>query len=128
MPTFDDRDREILDERRAAYFERKGIQSGDFVRFSDGTLRRVSHVWTDEQYSPEIIQTSGGGDMSFYLGKGYMSFSGSLHPGLDAALFTPTDELMDGYAWFFHHDMSMAHNGVNVTVPCRVWLANCLPN
>jgi len=124
----DERDLKILVVRKRALRRKKAIKSGDFVVFTDGTTRRVSHVWKDSKNRPEFIQTSDGGDMSFYLGEGYMSFSGGLHPSLPASLFTKTDEFRDGYCWFFHHDYATAHNGVHATVPCPVWTCNSQPN
>lgn len=118
-PQFDDRDQSILDERQAAYLEREGPQVGHWVRFADGVLRRISHVWDWGEPDKVSIQTSDGG--SFYLGKWYMNFSGGLYPGVPATTFRPTDELKPAPAWFFHHDYCQAHNGVHVQVPCPVW-------
>ena len=86
---------------------------GDFVRFSD-RLERISHDWGD------TVQTSEGG--SFYLGEGgYASFSGSLNPSVPKELLRKTEEILNGGFWFFHRDFWMAHNGVDVTAPCRVY-------
>ena len=117
-PTMDKRDEELLKQRSATFLERKYIKSGDFVRFADGTIRRVSHVWTDE---PVGIQTSDNG--SWYLGNGYMSFSGGLFCPIPAASMTRTDETMSGACWFFHHDFAYRDNGIYTSIPCPVW--NC---
>ena len=69
-------DSEILNARVTRLLYVESPKQGDFVRFADVVLRRISHVWLDENGSPDSIQTSDGG--SFYLGDGYLSFSGSL--------------------------------------------------
>lgn len=124
-PKFDDRDQEILTKRQALFTARKYPKVGDFIRFPNGTMKRIAHVWTDDNNRAEWIQpTAGNGDTSFYLGDGYMSFSGSLNSAIYAENFTETAETMQGSAWFFHHDFAQAHNGVYVKVNCRVWNCN----
>lgn len=122
----DKTDQELLTLKISLWENKRYIKSGDFVRFKDGTLRRVSHVWQGDHGRPDFIQTSDRG--SFYFGNGYMSFSGGLRPGLDASLFSLTNETIEGWAWFFSHDIRKANNAVNVKVPCQVWAAACLPN
>ena len=65
-----------------------------------------------------VITTPGG---SFYLGNGYMSYSGGLDPAIDKNLLIETAELREGSCWFFHHNESMAHNGVQAIIQCRVY-------
>jgi len=113
---FDSRDQDILDERQAAYLKGDGPMVGHWVRFADGVMRRISYIWPDE---PPSIQTSDGGN--WYLGKGYMSFSGGLYRSVPSTTFRRTDEIKYGRAWFFHHDYPRAFGGVDVTVPCPVW-------
>jgi hypothetical protein len=113
----DERDAAILAERQAAVLSRPegdGPQQGDVVEFRDGTRRRVAHRW------PESVQT---GDLraSYYLGKGYMSYSGSLFASVPLAAFTLTGRTSQETAWFFHHDWARAHNGVDVVVDVPVW-------
>lgn len=125
--TFDGRDLEILRSRVDELNERTGPRVGDFVRFADGVTRRVSHLWawdvrTDGPRPADWVdsaQTSDGG--SFYLGDGYVSMSGGLHPGVPLETLTDTGELLSGQCWFFHHDWHRAHNGVNVCVPFRLY-------
>lgn len=118
----DERDTQILNERQAAFLARTEPKQGDFILFKDGTYKRIAHVWKDENDNPAYIQPtehekSGG----FYLGCGYMSFSGSLDDGIPAEKFTRTNEYRLGHAWFFHHDFAYRDNGVNVIVSCPVW-------
>ena len=114
IAALDARDSEILAERVTAYNTHAQPRVGDFVRFADGTLRRISHDWFGES-----LQTSDGG--SFYLGNGYLSFSGSLYRGISPETLTLTDETREGGAWFFHHDQHQAHSGVDVRVSLRVY-------
>ena len=115
----DDRDREMIDRYMAALDARTGPREGDFVVFAGGTTRRLSHIWTFDSGAPEFIQTSDGG--SFYLGDGYVSFSGGLHPGLRADLFRPTGTTRLGWAWTFHHNQHRASNAVHFRVPFRLF-------
>ena len=115
----DERDTQILRERRAALVAIGGPREGDWVRFADGTERRISYIWRDEHGVPFNVQTSRGG--SFYLGDGHVSFSGSLFDGIKPETLTQTYEHRDGAVWFFHHDQRQAHNGVDAVIPFRVY-------
>lgn len=115
----DTRDIEIFTQREAEYKKAPGPRVGHFVRFADGVERRISHVWSDEKDQPISIQTSADG--SFYLGTGYMSFSGSLYVGVPAATLRKTEGTKFGRAWFFHHDFRTADNAVHVDVECPIW-------
>lgn len=113
VQTLDQRDQDILTHRIAAFNAVEGPHVGDYVAFADGVTRRISHIW------PDGVQTSDDG--SFYLGEGYMSFSGSLYVSVPTETLTLTDETCEAGAWFFHHNHHTAHNGINVIVPVRVW-------
>jgi hypothetical protein len=113
----DERDAAILAERQAAFLSRSGVvgpQQGDVVEFRDGTRRRVAYAW------PESVQT-GRLRASYYLGRGYMSHSGSCFRSVPRDAFAPTDRTSWESAWFFHHDHRSAHNGVDVLVDVPVW-------
>jgi hypothetical protein len=111
---FDDKDREIA-RRRAATFARWNTpQVGDFVRFADGVVRRISYVW------PDGVQTSCGGSWHLFA-DGVSSFSGGLCPPVHPNTLTLTQDKRDGVFWFFHHDLAGAHRGVDCSIPCRVW-------
>jgi len=110
----DERDRAILAKRVAQRDTLKGPRVGDFVNTDDGRLVRISQIW------PESVQLSESG--SWYLGEsGYVSFSGGLEPSFRRSELRPIDSLRGGAFWFFHHGEARAHNGVNVTIPCRVY-------
>lgn len=118
MPTFDDQDAAILTERVAAFDAVTGPRVGDYVVFADGIQRRISYIWGDGQETSSV-QTSDGG--SYYLGNGYVSMSGSLYSGVKPETLTDTGETKHGGVWFFHHDYATAHNGVETTMPFRVF-------
>ena len=109
-------DSTIYKERTDALARERSPMVGDYVEFSDGVVRRISHDWGDS------VQTSDGG--SWYLGNGYLSFSGSLYPSVAKSALADTGTLREGHAWFFHHDWRTAHNGIDVLVNLRVWAAS----
>ena len=123
LPELDDRDGAILDKRAAWLLEREGPAVGDFVDFP-GEVRRISHVWDFGGGDPVTVQTSTLGGISsgrYYLGDGYLSFSGGLRPAIAADLLTDADKLRAGSVWFFHHGYAAAHNGVDTAASFRVW-------
>lgn len=115
----DERDRQILWERRHSIELADEPRCGDYVEFADGTTRRISHVYGADWGDMAGVQTSDGG--SWYLGNGYVSFSGSLYPSVKMTTLTLTDQQRAGSAWFFHHDWATRENGVDVTIPFRVY-------
>ena len=118
MNDLDEKDQEILRNRVELLNQQSGPRVGDYVRFAGEVLRRVSHVW-DFGQGPESIQTSHTG--SFYLGEGFVSFSGGLCRGVAAEALRLTEEKSPGSVWFFHHNWAQAHNGVQATVDFRVF-------
>lgn len=119
MTKFDERDAEILAERVKVFDDREGPRVGDYVVFSDSVTRRISYIWRDEHGTAFDVQTSTGG--SYYLGKGYVSMSGSLFGPVKPETLVLTDEKRNGDVWFFHHDFHEAHNGVGAVMPFRVF-------
>jgi hypothetical protein len=118
----DARDQAIVQARAVAFAAHTKPQTGDFIEFADGITRRIAHVWFDEN-----IQTTDGG--SFYLGMGYVSYSGSLYQSIPAtAVRLLQDKQINGRFWFFHHDYHTAHNGVDFVIPCRVWATDLTAN
>lgn len=110
----------ILAERSFCYGAKAGPRVGDWVEMLDGSVRRFTHDWGDE------IQTTSGsewgrGDQSFYLGKGYCSFSGSLDRAIPKGQLVDAGEQRQGSVWFFHHNETRAHNGVRASMPFRVF-------
>jgi len=123
-PTFDEKDQEILDRRRARYDEILGPRMGDWVTYDDGTWRRISYIWREDA-EPVDIQTSKGG--AWYLGDGYVSMSGSLFGSTPAHTLTDTGQTRPGNVWFFHHDWAERDGGVNASMPFRVFLCSRPP-
>lgn len=118
-PELDERDKALLVRKTTELDAIPGPRVGDYIVFADGVARRISHIWDWNVPEEVSIQTSTDG--SFYLGSGYMSFSGSLYSGVPGTSLTLTSERRKGSAWFFHHDHAQANNGVYVDVDCRVY-------
>lgn len=117
MPTdvLDERDQATRDARLASLDAVDAPRCGDFVDFTDGTLRRISYIW------PEGCQTTDASSGHYYLGDGYVSMSGGLCPCVPTRSLEHTDETRDGAVWFFHHDWWTAGGGVDFVVPFRVY-------
>jgi len=116
----DDIDTVILADHFQALDKVKGPKVGDWVEYPNGTQRRISYVWYDGS-----IQTSDGG--SWYLGKGYVSFSGGLYPSTPRSIIQPTIRTLPGRVWFFHHNHRRAHNAVGATIPFPIWVCDVEP-
>lgn len=112
-PAFDARDEEIRQQRAAKFAVHTTPRQGDYIEFSDGVTRRISHVWDDG------VQSTNNG--SFYLGGGYMSCSGSHFVCVPIETLTLTEERREAHCWFFHHDLRGPERGVETTIPVRVW-------
>lgn len=108
-----ERDLDILDARTKALNDVAGPRVGDYVEFP-GETRRISHIRDGESF-----QTSQGG--SYYLGDGWVSFSGGLFTSAPLASLTDTGRRHDGSVWFFHNDWATAGGGVDVIVAFRVF-------
>lgn len=114
LAVLDCRNFEILTNRLADHDKRVGPRVGDWVEFTDGITRRLSHDWG------ETMQTSDGGN--YYLGNEGISLSnGSLHRGIDVGTLVLTSEMRLAPVWFFSHDNWTAQNGVHIRVPVRVF-------
>jgi hypothetical protein len=105
----------ILAARVDALNKVEGPRVGDFVRFANGTLRRISHHWVNR------VQTSDTPGGSYYLGDGWLSYSGSLYPSVPIESLTLTDETLDGAVWFFDRDWMRASARVLARVAFRVY-------
>ena len=105
----------ILASRQAYLDTRQGIGVGDFVIDGEKTYR-VAHHWGDS-----LQLTDGRYGQSFYLGNGYVEFSGGLNSPIDIGKFEPTDERRQGHVWFFSQHHVGAHNGYHTEAAFRVW-------
>src|SRR5689334_9255388 len=117
--TADERDEQIVASRMAKLDEQAGPRVGDFVRFADGTLRRVSYHWHGDDGWDGGCQTSDAG--SYHLGNYGVSMSGSLYSSVPTDALVLTDERMAGDVWIFHHDMAGAGRGVHFQPEFRVY-------
>lgn len=98
-------------ENRKKFFE---ISEGDFLRFKDGSLMRVTVLYDND------LQFNYGG--SFHLSSnGHCSFSGTCGNLLPISDFAPTDETEEGSAWIFSQGRSGGGRGVYFRVPFKVW-------
>lgn len=103
---------EIFDSRKRKYDMIKGARVGDYLQYKD-VLVRFSYD------HGESLQTSEGG--SFYLGKGYLSYSGGLNSGIDRDKLEDTGVTKKGVVWFFDKDIWGAGRGVNFEMEFRVF-------
>ena len=125
-PHLDDQDAKLLAERRWNRIIQSCLRPlvGDWIRYNDGLWQRVSHHWdfpADDTPAVDEYQTTDGG--SFHLSeRGLASYSGGLYTSIPADLFTIAGgEARSASFWFFHHNQSRAHNGVDVWVEVPVW-------
>ena len=107
-----DKNELILNKRTKEYNKYKGARVGDFLIYKKQFLR-FSHDWKDS------LQVSKSG--SFYLGDGYISFSGSLNPGIDKKYLINTGKYKKGSVWFFDLNISGAGRGKTFFIPLRVY-------
>jgi len=110
-----EKNQKILKERMKALNKIKGPRVGDFCIHPDGRLDRITHDWGDS------LQVGGHGCGSYYLGMGYLSYSGSLDPAIPINRFVDTGETREGEIWFFNDGYVTAHNGVYYSAPFRVF-------
>ena len=109
-------DREILKNRLNARAQITRPRCGDFVRFPNGKVERISNrLLSGAQTSP--VRAG-----SFYLcAGGDASFSGGLNPPVPLGSLTHSSDSLPGSFWFFHHDAPGKDRGVWAEVPCRVY-------
>ncbi len=122
-PEFDDElDAEILADRAEKVHARTEPGTGDFLLMPNGDYKRIAHTWDFRDGSPVSYQPTWRGDGSFYLTEaGTLSYSGGLNEGIDRDRLTDASRRRPGKVWFFHHNISRAHNGVDTFVNFKVW-------
>ena len=117
----DERNQAILARNIAAYNEIKGPRVGDFLelprisKHQKHDITRFTAGWDDH------IQTGRSCDGSFHLGNGYVSFSGSLEPGVQRDDIVATDHVRRGSCWFFRDDYPGAGRGLYTQAEFRVF-------
>ena len=108
------KDLDILKSRIELFDKRTGPRVGDYLELPYGIFTRFTHAWDDG------IQI-GGGSASYYLGNGYISYSGGLDPSIEYKSMVDTGQKKDGMVWWFHHDHSGGGRGVYSYMPFRVF-------
>lgn len=107
----------ILAERINVFDAISGPRVGDWLDFGDGHIVRIAHHWGDS-----VQPACGNGDTgSFYLGSGFLSYSGSLEPGIDVTRLSSTGNSRSGNVWFFDRDYHRAGGAVYFPAQFRVF-------
>jgi len=114
IPQLDEKNTAILKDREAKYNKKAGPRVGDFLKLPDGTYTRFTYDWGDS------IQT-GGASRSFYLGNGYISYSGGLDPGIEKSDVKLLKIKKYGLVWFFKDDWQRAGGGIDAKMAFRVF-------
>lgn len=104
----------IVTKRMRLYDQIKGPRVGDYIILKDGTLDRFTHNWGNE------IQVGGMGG-SFYLGNGFIEYSGGLDPSISKSEIVPTKQKRSGSVWIFDDDRHVAGGAVYFKVYFRVF-------
>ena len=110
-----DRNLKILSDRMEEYNKIPGARVGDWIRELDGRMTRATHDWDHN------LQIGGSDYGSFYLGDGYISYSGGLDPGIEKTELRDTGEVKKGKVWFFKDDFWGAGRDINFMVDFRVF-------
>jgi hypothetical protein len=114
------RNQEALARRLAEFNARTGPRVGDYIRLPD--LHPKLGKWTRfTHHHGDLVQTGGGVHSSYYLGHGYLSYSGGLDRGVKPDTLLPTAETKDGSVWFFDGEQAGAGRGVDFMAPMRVF-------
>ena len=111
-----DKDLNILKTRIKEYDRIKDARVGDFFITSEDHYVRFTHAWDDHIQTSESEKSG-----SFYLGNGYISYSGGLDPGFKYSEIVDTGQIKKGWIWFFHDGWQLAHCGVHFNIDFRVF-------
>lgn len=116
--TFDERDALLLGSAikwRAIHLR---PMVGDYCILANGEVRRLAYETKDR-----FNVTSQHLSSSFHLmDLGTMSCSGAFPRSVLKSSLVERPGLRSASAWMFHHGRSGAHRGVDVIVPCRVFV------
>ena len=120
-PDIRERNQRIAERRILKYNERGGVRVGDYLRFG-GVLYRVTYLLDD---GAQTVKGDGG---SFYLGDGFLSYSGGLlRPVPFDNIRVGNYTLESGRFWFFENDSWRAHGAVEGSAMFRVFEATGEP-
>lgn len=99
---------QILSFRLTQRAALSGPLTGDYVKYKDGSLSRITYVW------PDHCQTGGSRDGAFFLfPDGYCSYSGGLDSGIKTKKLKITDEKITGRIWFFNQGIAGYNRGID---------------
>lgn len=114
--TFDAHDARLREKGIGIWNNVIGPRVGDYVDFADGRQTRISVISGKQLQinAPEF-------GSSFHFLWWYCSYSGGHGASLKLVDLIDTQTLRDGQVWFFHHDQSGPHRGVNCKIPCRIY-------
>ena len=130
----------LLEVYKEAYYANPFPCVGDWVYMMDDVKLRIAHVWreyylreggdeevsadwfTNMDYHTWSIQTAIP-TVAPHLGKGYMSFSGSLNCSVPCRGMFLTDDLIDAPVWIWNRGIAGAGRGYYTRIPCRVWIS-----
>lgn len=111
----------IVEDRMKQYNTIPGARVGDWIREKDGRMTRTTYDWNETGEDTETIQHGGSEFGGYYLGAGYISYSGSLDSGFKKNQLRDTGEVKNGRVWVFKDDFWGAGRGVDYTVQFRVF-------
>ena len=117
MNKLDDIDVQIVAMREDWFKQQPGPRVGDFVRFQDAHMERLSQDSGNDFESTEL-----GFWPAWHLGAGHITFTGGLskHVLLKTEL-VDTGETKPGSFWIFQHDHFPNGKAVELTIDCRVY-------
>ena len=107
--------KQILRKRMFDFDGKEGPRVGDYLIRLDGSITRLTYDWGD------AIQTGGHQYGQYYLGEGYLSYSGGLDKAVPKANMVLESGTKPGKVWFFDKDVHRAHNAVEFEVPMRIY-------
>lgn len=111
-PGLSEKNMAILVKRFLLWDANKGFRHGDFLLI-DGKYHRMAHIWKDD------VQPTDRG--SWYWYGTNAEFSGGLDDPIPNEKIHLTTEIKYGLFWIFNEGIVKAHNGINITIPCRVY-------
>lgn len=117
-PEPDQKDFEFIEKALELRYQHDTPLVGDLLIMLDGTRQRVAYLWDNNN----ALQPSDGG--SFHLlDNGSASMSGGLNSRVPND-FTFTEKYVRAQFWIFHHQQMNGHNGVEFSVPVKLWRQN----
>lgn len=96
--------------------------TGEWLRFADGEMRRIAHVWEWGQGPERVQPASDSGSFHLTIGGGSVSHSGGLDSGIKPEHLTLSEDRHGAWFWIWKNGRAAAHNGADVRIAdVRVW-------